>query len=340
MLVTVDKAVEMLLHGEVVAVPTETVYGLAAIATNPTAIARIFEVKNRPADNPLICHFHSAEQVSEYVTHLPANTSRLMSHFSPGPVSFMLDLPEDSPLRFATCGSMQVIARIPDHPLFLAIIEKCQAPVAAPSANRSGRVSPTSAAMVMEDLGTRISGIVDGGPSKIGLESTIVDARAMDTVTILRPGSIAEKEIQEILPGVSIVSGNEHSGIITPGTKYRHYAPATPLFVLHRAEEALAFPQSALILTAEALQHIPRQTLTQFTEKGIHLVTLGSLAEPESIARNFYRLISSVDHLKVKKAFMLNTDFGRSSTGKALQNRISKIASDHHISDLSDDAAP
>src|SRR6476660_2114078 len=113
MKISAEEAVAFLKEGKVVAVPTETVYGLAADALNPSAIAKIFEIKNRPADNPLICHFNSLSQVKKYVTEIPAATATLMQHFSPGPISFMVDLPEDSPLKFATCGSAQVIARIP-----------------------------------------------------------------------------------------------------------------------------------------------------------------------------------------------------------------------------------
>ena len=140
------KAVELLREGKVVAVPTETVYGLAADALNPQAIARVFEIKNRPADNPLICHFNQIGQISSYVKNIPDSTLKLMQHLTPGPVSFMLDLSEDSPLQFATCGSAQVIVRIPDHPLLLEIDNVVLAPhIASASVETRRRMSMMAA---------------------------------------------------------------------------------------------------------------------------------------------------------------------------------------------------
>src|SRR4030095_968216 len=229
MKITAAEAAALLLNGKVVAVPTETVYGLAAIATLPAAVAKIFEIKNRPADNPLICHFYNTDQIRKYVKSIPGNTEKLLQQFSPGPVSFMFDLPADSPVKFATCGSEQVIARIPNHAVFLEIIQETNEPVAAPSANTSGKISPTSAEMVETDIGTKIDGIVDGGISHIGLESTILDARSEDAVYILRPGAIGEREISRVLPDVKVFPLQHDTGEVIPGSKYKHYAPNTPL---------------------------------------------------------------------------------------------------------------
>ncbi len=326
MFVNTDEAVDLLRNGEVVAVPTETVYGLAGIATNPSAIAKIYEIKQRPADNPLICHFHDISQIAAYVTNIPLNTATLLRHFAPGPISFMLDLVESSPLRFATCGSQQVIVRIPNHPLLLSIIKKCGLPLAAPSANTSGRVSPTSAEMVAADLGKKIPGIVDGGHSTIGIESTIVDARSPDSIRLLRPGYIAAFEISKLLPHVKIYTDQETAASAIPGMKYRHYAPHTPVSIIHNVDETLLFPGCALILTLEDLHAIPERRLTAFTKQHIKLISIGSLSSIENIARDFYRTISSVDQFHVAKAFFLATDFGDTSLGRALQNRVSKIA--------------
>lgn len=325
MLIDVDGAVQLLMDGEFVAVPTETVYGLAAIATNPAAIAKIFEIKNRPADNPLICHFHSIEQIQQYVTSIPPNTLKLLHHFSPGPVSFMLDIPQDSPLKFATCGSSQVIARIPGHPLFLSIIKKTMQPVAAPSANTSGKVSPTTAEMVRNDLGEKINGIVDGGASSVGLESSILDARSSNEIFILRPGAIGEKEIESVLPGLKVILQQDGGDRHIPGTKYAHYAPNTPILSIENTSEIIEHPNAAVFLTLEAMQAIPRSTLHAYTLKGIHLVNIGSTTDLNTMAKNFYQIIASVDQLNVSRAFFLVPDFGISSLGKALQNRCHKI---------------
>jgi L-threonylcarbamoyladenylate synthase len=149
----------------------------------------------------------------------------------------MLDLPENSPLKFATCGSDQVIARIPDHPLFLSIIKKVGLPIAAPSANTSGKVSPTSAGMVEEDLGSKIPGVVDGGSSLVGLESTILDARSPSTIRILRPGAIGEKEIRQVYAEGLIVIVDLMNEASIPGSKYRHYAPDVPVFLIEHPSD-------------------------------------------------------------------------------------------------------
>ncbi|MEP7127944.1 MAG: L-threonylcarbamoyladenylate synthase, partial [Chitinophagales bacterium] len=276
-------------------------------------------------DNPLICHFYDIDQIKSFATSIPENTLRLLQHFSPGPLSVMLDLPQDSPLLFATCGNLQMIARIPDHPLFLSIIKKLNAPVAAPSANTSGRISTTTAAMVEKDLGDKISGIVDGGATAVGIESTIVDARTMDEVIVLRPGLIGEKEIKSVLPDVKVVFDQEDSGKNIPGAKYPHYAPKTPVKVLTSVDDIIHHPDSAIFLTSEAMQTIPRSIFPKLTSKNIHLLQIGTLMDLNSMAKNFYQILSSVDQLELSQAYFLMTHFGDSSLGKALQNRLQKI---------------
>jgi L-threonylcarbamoyladenylate synthase len=325
MRITAEEGIELLKKGKVIAVPTETVYGLAAIATIPTAVAEVFAIKNRPADNPLICHFHSIEQIEKYVTGLPATTKKLMQDFSPGPVSFMLDLPENSPLKFATCGRKQVIARIPDHPGFLHIIRETDEPIAAPSANTSGKISPTTAEMVEKDLGETVAGIVDGGPSEVGLESTILDARSATDIYILRPGVIGETEIRNSFP-----SGNIHNEAIKnqdtlPGAGYRHYSPVTPVSVIENVYELRDQSDAALILSQEELNTLPLELLDDFSSNNIQVFQLGSMNDLDKIARNFYRVLSNVDQFKLSKAFFLNPDFGDSSLGKALQDRLRRI---------------
>lgn len=317
-------AVELLSQGKIVAVPTETVYGLAADALNPAAIARIFEIKNRPADNPLICHFFGERQIREYVTHIPSATEILMRHFSPGPISFMLDLPADSPLKFATCGSPRIIARIPDHSLFLEIIEQLNRPVAAPSANTSGRLSPTTAEMVEKDLGEKLDGIVDGGMSRIGIESTIIDAGNGDEILILRPGAIGSAEILRVLPDVRIISQKVPGKSVTPGTKYRHYAPSTPVFLIQNIEE-LGSQNAALMLTEDQLTLLSPMESQKLNEQSIDLLILGSMDDLNKLAKNFYHKLSLLDSMRIKKAFILKNDWGDTSLGKAIKNRIEKL---------------
>ena len=326
MIISASSAVEILKRGGLVAVPTETVYGLAADALNPSAIARIFEVKNRPADNPLICHFFGISHVREYVREISLNTEKLMRHFSPGPISLMLDLPADSPLKFATCGSPQVIVRIPDHAVTLEIIRLLRNPVAAPSANTSSRVSPTSAQMVERDLGNKIDGIVDGGKSEVGLESTIVDARSENEIFILRPGKIGKEEIHHVLPDVTITSPRASSNPV-PGGRYRHYAPRTPVWEIPSIRIILQEENAAVLLTDEQMEGIPPGEREIFLEQKNHFILLGSLGNLNDLARNFYESLSRVDQLPVAKAFLLKIHWGESSLDKALKNRTEKILS-------------
>jgi L-threonylcarbamoyladenylate synthase len=325
MRIDIEKAIALLRQGEVVALPTETVYGLAALATNPSAIAKIFTIKNRPADNPLICHFHSMDQVAEYVPRIPPMMRMLMEKFSPGPVSFMADLLPDSPLKFATCGSEQVIARIPDHPVFLSILEKINVPLAAPSANTSGTVSPTTAEMVEQDLGEKIAGIVDGGAAEVGLESTILDARNEKEIFILRRGAVGEKEIQILLPGVKISDGLRGNSVATPGTKYRHYAPLKPVQVI-TDEDALARASDAVLLaTVEQMQTIPRGIIKNFRDKNIELLSLGSVSDLNELARNFYQRLAEADKHTQNNILFFPAAFGDSSLGKALTDRMATM---------------
>ncbi|MEO5675512.1 MAG: L-threonylcarbamoyladenylate synthase [Chitinophagales bacterium] len=327
MTINASRAIEFLKEGKVVAVPAETVYGLAADAMNPTAISKVFEIKGRPADNPLICHFHSIDQIRKYVKDIPAATEMLMQHFSPGPISCMLDLKENSPLQFATCGSAQVIARIPSHEIFLQILRGFDLPVAAPSANTSGRVSPTSAAMVERDLGNKPVGIVDGGTSGIGLESTITDARNSNEIFILRPGAIGEKEIRRILPSIKFLYEKNAINSAIPGIKYRHYAPATPVAIAHHFNDLENEKDAALLLTLEQIATLSAEQKKKFTAQKTILISLGSIRDADDIARNFYMHLAALDQSGIQKAYFLKNDWGDSSVGKALQNRIEKIVS-------------
>ncbi len=317
-----EDAVKLLKAGKVVAVPTETVYGLAADALSPAAVARVFEIKKRPSDNPLICHFHSRAQVKKYVRKISLFSERLMDHFSPGPVSYMLDLSEDSPLRFATCGSQQVIVRIPSHETFLEILRQFDHPVAAPSANTSGGVSPTSAAMVELDLGDQIEGVVDGGSSQVGIESSIIDARSDNEIIILRPGAVGKDEIQKFFPEIRVTEKMNNESV-TPGSRYRHYAPRTPVYLIGDINELENEIKAALLLTVEQLESFPASTKL----KRIKLIPLGSMKALDEVAQNFYHRLSSLDSMEIDNAFILKQHWGSSSLGKALQNRIEKIVS-------------
>lgn len=221
----IEDAVTLLRGGHVVAIPTETVYGLAADATNGQAVARIFETKGRPRFNPLICHV-STREMAERLAVFDTTAGKLADRFWPGPLTLVLPLRENSPVHPLVSAGLQTIALRMPQGFAAELIARLGEPLAAPSANSSGRISATSADAVQSDLGDRIELIVDGGPSRIGLESTIVkidDGRPR----LLRPGGVPVEEIEAVL-GMPMESGVAGK-IQAPGMMTSHYAPATPL---------------------------------------------------------------------------------------------------------------
>ncbi len=324
MKITLQQAVKLLAAGGVVAVPTETVYGLAARADNPEAISRIYAIKNRPADNPLICHFHSVAQIRKYAAALSPLTLLLLHKFSPGPISFLIELKPGSPLRRASAGRKYMVARIPLHPMLLKLLRELDAPLAAPSANTSGRVSTTTAMMVQKDLGSRIDGVLDGGPSVIGLESTIVDARKDGAVKILRPGVVGIYEIQHLLKGKKAAVSYQVSGSNTPGTRYRHYAPETPLYRISKERQLKDESHCVLLCTSEDLDAMSPATKSAFAGKGVIVLSLGSVHQLSRVARNLFFTLTRIDEMKVRKAYYLENDWGSSSLGVAIRNRLEK----------------
>lgn len=227
-------AASLLREGKLVAIPTETVYGLGANALDSKAIASIYAVKNRPTFNPLILHFASWEAAQPYVKAVPKEITRLASKFCPGSISFLLqktDLVSD----IITAGSSHVVIRVPDHPVTLKLLTFLDFPLAAPSANISNTVSPTSAQHVADGLGERIAYVLDGGESKIGVESTIISFQD-NHVTILREGGVSQEDIQSL--GL-IVKKSNNKTIQTPGQHKKHYATNKPLYLVDSITEYL-----------------------------------------------------------------------------------------------------
>lgn len=223
----INRAAELLRIGELVAVPTETVYGLAANALNEDAVLKIYHAKNRPRFNPLILHVASFDKLKEYAEEIPAACIKLASEFSPGPISFLLNKKKSVP-DLITAGSKKVVIRIPNHPMLLALLNQIDFPLAAPSANPSGFVSPVTAQHVLEGLNGKIPYILDGGECKIGLESTIVGFENGKTI-LYRLGGISKEAIETIL-GNEVELNLTHTAPDTPGQLKSHYATATPLY--------------------------------------------------------------------------------------------------------------
>lgn len=223
------QAAQLILNGEVVGIPTETVYGLGADASNEDAVRKIFAAKGRPADNPLIVHLADFSDAVKYTVNIPPLAEKLAERFCPGP--FTIILPKNDRIPYVTSGGLDTVGiRIPEHPVMHRIIELSGCPIAAPSANTSGLPSPTSAQHVMDDMNGKISAVVDGGASRFGVESTVVAIEGGDTVRILRPGCITREMMLEVCGNVIIdhailneVAKDEK--VASPGMKYKHYSP-------------------------------------------------------------------------------------------------------------------
>lgn len=247
----IQQAAELLRAGELVALPTETVYGLGADALNPVAVAKIFAAKNRPADHPLIVHLPDAEQLPHWAAVIPKEALALARAFWPGPLTLILQRADGVP-DAVTGGQQTVGLRVPNHPVALALLRTFGSGIAAPSANRFGRISPTTAAHVRDELGDKVAMVLDGGPCDVGIESTILDL-SRDTPVILRPGTIGADDIAAVIGRRPAQRGDEggtatqHDAPRVSGALAAHYAPSTPLKLVPTA----SLWESAARLAAE-----------------------------------------------------------------------------------------
>ncbi len=233
----ISRAAEVIRSGGLVAFPTETVYGLGADALNPEAVRSIYAAKGRPSDNPLILHVASLDQ-AEGLVFMNDTARRLAKTFWPGPLTLVL--PAKSCVPAVTRGGLDTAAvRMPDNPTALALIRDSHTPIAAPSANTSGRPSPTDAASVLADMDGRIAMILDGGRVRVGIESTVIDITNPERPLLLRPGGMPIKTLEQIL-GAKLGVPDSKSSRRSPGTRYRHYSPSVPVKIWHFGE---SFPE-------------------------------------------------------------------------------------------------
>ncbi len=239
-------AKQLLSDGWPVAIPTETVYGLAANALDADAVLRIFKAKDRPHFNPLILHLHSWADVSKYAMNVPGVFGKLAWHFTPGPLTFLVKRTPVVP-GLVTAGSPKVAIRIPAHPLTRKLLQALNFPLVAPSANPFGSVSPTTAQHVIEGLHGKIPYILDGGPCSVGVESTIIDFEDGDLI-VRRKGGVAVEEIERIIDRKAIVKTGVEDHPVAPGQLKSHYATATPLYVGDVAEIRKAFTGKKICL--------------------------------------------------------------------------------------------
>lgn len=330
------EAGEIIRAGGLVAFPTETVYGLGADAMNSEAAARIYAAKGRPSDNPLIVHIADMEQVDLVAREVPEKAKRIMEAFWPGPLTIILNK-KDSVPDGTTGGLSTVAVRMPSHPDARALIRESGRVIAAPSANISGRPSPTTAAHVLEDMDGKIPMILDGGPVGIGIESTIVDMTG-EVPVILRPGYITRAMLEEVAGPVQVdpaVAGRTMQKDVVaraPGMKYRHYAPKGKLTLVEGPEDAVIEKINAL--AEEKVQQGYRVGIigTDETINAYHagiLRSIGSRKHPESVAANLYGVLRECDELNLD--FIYSESFFEAGLGNAIMNRMLKAAAYHLI---------
>lgn len=349
----VKKAADLLRVGQLVAFPTETVYGLGADATNEHAVEKIYLAKGRPQDNPLIVHITTFQQLNKIVRGGLSNLVRKMiDNFWPGPLTIILNKGGLIPDK-TTAGLDSVAVRMPSHPLIRALIETAEIPIAAPSANRSGAPSPTRVSHVINDLQGKIPLILDGGPTWFGVESTVVDLRN-NNLRILRPGGVTKEEIQGVLDGdIKIFNLNDKSDVsknsgmgnnvnkeysssetklgddivrpISPGMKYRHYSPDTPLYIVENEQvlkeliEKGIGKETGIILSDETYEKYSSNL------EDVHLIKMGSRNRPEIIAANLFELLRSLDKLPLESAYI--EAIPQNGIGEAVMNRLYKASS-------------
>ncbi|UTW57182.1 threonylcarbamoyl-AMP synthase [Kordiimonas sp. SCSIO 12603] len=295
------RAVEQLIDGELVAIPTETVYGVAADALNDIAVQQIYTAKGRPSNNPLICHVSSIQMADHYV-YVNENAQKLMNHYWPGPLTLVLPRRDENGISDTVSAKLPTLAvRCPDNETTRSIIENLDRPIAAPSANPSGKLSPTTAKDVEEGLGGKIAMIIDGGSTNVGIESTIIGVEG-DKLTLLRPGTLTAEDIAETM-GMA-VHNREDSTITAPGQLKSHYAP-----------------NSAVRLNA--LERKEGETLIGFgdVDCDFNLSPSGDFAEA---ARNLFNTLREADAKNTKTIAV--TSIPNHGIGIALNDRLERAA--------------
>ena len=329
----ISAAADILRQGGLVGIPTETVYGLGANALDAEAVNKIFEAKGRPQDNPLIIHIPGPQWLPRYCEDVPPLAYTLARKFWPGPLTMILKRKPIVP-DATTAGLDTVGVRCPDHQVTLSIIREAGVPVAAPSANTSGRPSPTTAQHMMEDMNGKIDAIVDGGPCSVGVESTIIDLTC-EPPRLLRPGGITLEQLRSVLgtvdvdPAVTRLLGAGEKPK-APGMKYRHYAPKAPVTVVtgdparaaaYMAEHAGA--EDGIICFDEFLPLFAQGTARP-------VMDLGPAGDKAEQARHIFDALRAFDHTDVTAIWAQCPD--TEGIGLAIANRLNKAAGFHIIS--------
>lgn len=316
-----DEAAKLLIDGQVVAFPTETVYGLGASAQDDSAIKKIFAAKGRPADNPLIVHVATKVQLKQLTTHIPQYVEKLIDTFSPGPITYVLEH-NGTCAKSVTAGLDTIAVRIPNHSVALSLITKSNLAIAAPSANLSGKPSPTEASHVVDDLNGKIAGIVDGGKTGVGVESTVIDCTSNIPI-ILRHGGITKEQISHVtdVSEIEEIIDTNIKKPKSPGMKYKHYAPDIPLILVKGNVEDI----KQVISEKQSKQLKVGLLVTEQNLAKLDANIKISLGETEQeIAQSLYHHLRLLSKKNID--LIVCESFAKRGVGKAIMDRLERAA--------------
>lgn len=324
------EAAKLIAQGELVAFPTETVYGLGADALRPEASGKIYAAKGRPSDNPLIVHIADFSDMERVAREIPDSARKLAEAFWPGPLTMVVWKREAVPST--TTGGMETVAvRMPNHPIALELIRQSGCLIAAPSANTSGRPSPTEASHVVEDLKGKIAMVVDGGPVGIGIESTIIDLTEKVPM-VLRPGYITPEMLasvlgEEVIIDPGIIAMDDTRKPKAPGMKYKHYAPKANMIIVDGQEEKVVEKINSLVGEAKGKSQkvaviATEETMSRY--KADVVLCIGKRKDEDSIAQHLYKILRDCDELEIDLIY--SESFATPRIGQAIMNRLLKAA--------------
>lgn len=314
----ISKAAKLLQEGKVVVIPTETVYGLAANIYDSAAIRAIFELKGRPSNNPLIVHIRSFEVLNEVAKNIPETALKLARHFWPGPLTLVLEK-QDTILDLITAGGSTVAVRMPNHPLALALLQETGFPLAAPSANPSNYISPTSAENVRKAFGAKAPFIVDGGPCQKGIESTVVGFRP-DGVYLYRHGAITKEALEAVLEGLEVKTlTTEAASPASPGMLLKHYSPKAKLIYTANVEQQLHHLQGKKIGVLSFNTHYTQPNIAY----QLNLSPSGNL---EEAAQGLFNALYELDSRGLD--VILAEVFPEKGLGLAINDRLQRAAAE------------
>ena len=324
---SLDVAAKALQQGEIVSFPTETVYGLGAIATSQEAVLKVFEAKGRPSDNPLIVHISDINQMTSTVEEVPEIALTLAKAFWPGPLTLILKAKPGIYAPALSAGLPTVSFRMPNHPLTLELITKVGIPLVGPSANLSTKPSPTKVEHVFEDMNGRIRGIVDGGSSTVGVESTVIDLTNEEGPVILRPGVITKEQIESVIGPIQssvTTKTGEKEVPKSPGMKYRHYAPETPVLIVEGTVESFEKATQEAQKNGKIVGIMAQNVIVDAIEIGVE-GTYKMGTSVDDMNRSLFDALRTLDHLGLDIILAQGTP--ETGVGIAYMNRLKKAAS-------------